>query len=129
MAQALLLCGARPARLSCNGSSKEDIQTLPLGGSAMKRSYKTKWMITVCFAAMLAVLTATAWAAEKIITGEVNDNYQIVTAGQIYEIADTPAGNDLAENHISAKVKVVGTVEVRDDMKIITVQSYQVLSE
>lgn len=95
----------------------------------MKRSNKTRWTIAVLFAAMLAALSATAWAAEKVIVGEVNDNYQIVTASQIYEIADTPAGNDLAENHISAKVKVVGTLEERDGMKIVTVRSFQVLSE
>jgi hypothetical protein len=96
----------------------------------MKRVHKTNWMISVLFVAMLAAFLAIpAWAAEKSIVGEVNDNYQLVTAGQIYEIADTPAGNDLAENHINDKVKVIGTVEEHDNMKIITVQSYQVLSE
>jgi hypothetical protein len=35
----------------------------------------------------------------------------------------------LAENHISAKVKVTGNLEERDEMKIITVSDYQLLSE
>lgn len=94
-----------------------------------KRTNKIQWMSAVLVIAMLAVFTLPALAAEKTIVGEVNDNYQIVTADQIYEIADTPEGNDLAENHISAKAKVVGTVEDRDDMKIVTVTSFQVLSE
>ncbi|RJQ71724.1 MAG: hypothetical protein C4519_19335 [Desulfobacteraceae bacterium] len=95
----------------------------------MKPSLKTKSLFAVLILALLATVPAPVLAAEKTIVGEVNDNYQIVAAGQIYEIADTAEGNDLAENHVNAKVKVSGTVEERDDMKIITVKTYQILSE
>jgi hypothetical protein len=77
----------------------------------------------------MLVFAGAALAAEKIVVGQVNDNYQIIANGQIYEIADTATGGDLAENHVNAKVQVKGTVEERDDMKIITVISYKVLSE
>ena len=90
-----------------------------------------KWVrLAVIIAMLTASLSTVALAADNSIVGEVNDNYQIVSAdGQIYEIADTPEGNDLAENHIGEKVKVTGALEERDDMKIITVTSYQVISE
>ncbi len=75
------------------------------------------------------IFAASAMGAEKTIVGEVNDNFQIVSGNQIYEIEDTEKGKDLAENHVGAKVKVTGSVEERDDMKILTVVSYKVLSE
>jgi hypothetical protein len=83
-------------------------------------------------AAMLLLLmpsTIPAWAADITITGEVNDSYQLVADGQIYEIADTPKGNELAENHVNDRVKVTGTVEEQDDMRVITVKKYQILTE
>ena len=52
-----------------------------------------------------------------------------LSGGQIYEIADTPKGNDMAENYISAKVKVTGTIEEKNDMKTITVTNFQVVPE
>ncbi len=78
---------------------------------------------------LFASFTATAMAADATITGEVNDSYQIVSDGQIYEIADTPKGNELAENHVNARVRVTGPIEEQDDMKVITIKSYQILSE
>lgn len=70
-----------------------------------------------------------ALAGQVTLVGEVNDNYQLVANGQIYEIADTPKGNDLAENYISAKVKVTGSVEEGNDMKTLTVTSFEVMPE
>lgn len=95
----------------------------------MKNLRMVKWIPAVMILLFLAPCAATVLAAEVSIIGEVNDNYQIVSNGQIYEIADTPEGNELAENHISAKVKVTGNVEERDEMKIITVSGYQLLAE
>ena len=95
----------------------------------MMRLRMVKWVQVVMILLFLAPFAASVLAAEVAIVGEVNDNYQIVSNGQIYEIADTPKGNELAENHISAKVKVTGNLEERDEMKIITVSDYQLLSE
>jgi hypothetical protein len=74
-------------------------------------------------------LVVPALAGQVSLVGEVNDNYQLVANGQIYEIADTPKGNELAENYISAKVKVTGTVEEVNDMKTLTVTSFEVVPE
>jgi len=95
----------------------------------MKSMRMTKWAAVLVVTIFLMMFAATAMAKETTVVGEVNDNFQIVSGGQVYEIADTAEGNDLAENHISAKVSVTGTVEERDDIKIITVTSFKVLSE
>lgn len=90
-----------------------------------------KFQIAVKFLVFFLVLSvaAPALAGEVTLIGEVNDNYQLVSNGQIYEIADTPKGNEMAENFISAKVKVTGTVEDKSEMKTITVASFEVLPE
>ena len=93
----------------------------------MRSGYVLK-LLAACFV-LLVFSAGWALAAEVTITGEVNDNYQIVADGQIYEIADTEKGNDLAENYISAKVQVQGTIDEENDMKIITVTSFKVLSD
>ena len=68
-------------------------------------------------------------ATEITIVGEVNDSYQIVADGQIYEIADTEIGNDLGKNYISEKVEVTGTIEEKDEIKIIIVKSFKVVTK
>jgi len=87
-----------------------------------------------CIGLVLAILVSLFLAApdlagEMTLIGEVNDNYQLVSDGQIYEIADTPKGNEMAENFISAKVKVTGSVEEKNEMKTITVVNFEVLPE
>ena len=94
----------------------------------MKSVRSLKWTAIIAVT-LLTFLATGALAAEKTIVGEINDNYQLVAGGQVYDIADTAEGNDLAENHIAEKVEVTGTVEEHDDMKVITVTSYKVLSE
>lgn len=97
----------------------------------MKAIRTAKWTAVLLITTFMLMYAAAAMAEPKTTTvvGEVNDNFQIVSGDKIYEIADTAEGNDLAENHISAKVKVTGTLEERDDIKIITVTAYEVLSE
>ncbi|BBO91859.1 hypothetical protein [Desulfosarcina ovata] len=96
----------------------------------MTRAAKKMVMVWVAMAMILGVPFA-AMAAESVtITGEVNDSYQIVDAsGQVYEIADTTPGNDLVENHIGEKAKVTGTLEQDQDLKIITVTAFQIITE
>ena len=62
-------------------------------------------------AVALFVTSGWALAAEVEVVGEVNSNYQLNVNGQVYEIADTEAGNELAENYVNAKVKVIGTLK------------------
>ena len=63
------------------------------------------------------------------IIGEVNDANQIVADGQIYEVDDTPQGDDLVKNYISQKVKVTGKLRTEDDMRIISVTAFEVVEE
>ena len=69
------------------------------------------------------------WADEVTIIGEVNDAHQIVADNQLYEVADNALGDDLVYNYISEKVKVTGFVTEKNDMKIITVMSFEVVPE
>jgi hypothetical protein len=77
----------------------------------------------------LFVMTTAVVASEIKLVGEVNDNYQLYANKQLYEVAETPEGNDLVLNYISMKVEVVGIVEEKDDIKIITVRSFRVVPE
>ena len=43
------------------------------------------------------------------VVGEVNDANQIMSDGEIYEVDDTPQGDDLVKNYIGKRVKVPGT--------------------
>ena len=94
---------------------------------------KTKPLITnVCFIVTVVAifcLLPVCWAAEVTIIGEVNDTRQIVADKQIYEVDENPLGDDLVYNHISEKVKVTGFILEKDDMKIITVTSFEVVPE
>jgi hypothetical protein len=63
------------------------------------------------------------------IVGEVNDANQIVANGEIYEVDDTPQGDDLVKNYISQRVKVTGKLRTEDDMRIIVVTAFEVVEE
>lgn len=96
----------------------------------MKHTHRIQWTGLVLIVTLLICMAGQVFAAGEVtLIGEVNDSYQLVADGQIYEIADTPKGNEMAENHINAKVKVTGTVEGQNDMKTITVTDFQVMSE
>jgi len=86
-------------------------------------------------ASLLAILTtifffSPALGADVVtIIGEVNDAQQIVADNQLYEVADNALGDDLVYNYISERVKVTGLVTEKDDMKIISVMSFEVVPE
>jgi len=93
-------------------------------------NYRKIQLIGLALTIFLFFFTAIpALAGEVTLVGEVNDNYQLVSGGQVYEIADTPKGNELGENYISAKVKVTGNVEESNDMQTLTVTAFEVLPE
>ena len=54
---------------------------------------------------------------------------QIVADRQIYEVDENALGDDLVLNYVSEKVKVTGFVTEKDDMKIITVKSFELAPE
>ena len=83
----------------------------------------------LCISVTFLVFSYVAFAGDITIVGEVNDTQQIVAEGQIYEVANTPMGDDLVLNYIAVKVKVTGKVEEKEDMKIITVKSFNAVPE
>ncbi len=95
----------------------------------MKNYRKTQVIGTLLAILFLLSTAVPSLAGDVTLVGEVNDNYQLVSNGQIYEIADTAKGNDMAENFINAKVKVTGSVDDSADMKILTVVAFEVIPE
>ena len=95
----------------------------------MQAQNKIIFLGLLCISATFLVFSHMAFAGDIAIVGEVNDTQQIVADGQIYEVANTPTGDDLVINYIAVKVKVTGTVEEKEDMKIITVKSFEAVSE
>ncbi len=96
------------------------------------RKGKMKVLMVLVTLAVLLAAPLTAVASETMtVTGEVNDNFQIVDNddGQVYEVADTEMGITLTEQHIGDKANVTGTVAQEGDLKIITVIDFEVLAE
>ena len=58
----------------------------------MQRKALLRWMLTVLMTMLIMAIAASAMAAEKTVIGKVNDNYQIVSDSQIYEIDNTEKG-------------------------------------
>ena len=85
----------------------------------------------------ICLLNSTSWpftgnniSAKRVtLVGEVNDNNQVVANNQIYEVDDNKVGDDLVKNYIAMKVKVIGKLIEKDDVKIITVESFEVVGE
>ena len=84
----------------------------------------------LCFTFLVALLASPASSADPTtIMGTVNDDYQIVTDDEkVYEVAENEKGDEVVEL-VGKKVKVTGTVEESDGMKIITVTAYEVLED
>lgn len=95
----------------------------------MQARYKIIFLSLLCFSVGFCVFPNSLFAAEITIVGEVNDSYQIEADGQFYEVANTAMGDDLVKNYMALKVMVKGTVEEKEDIKIITVTSFKVLPE
>ena len=95
----------------------------------MKRDKKYLF-VGLCVLIIAAFLSGTAISGKTmIITGTVNEKYQIVADdGQVYEVADTEKGDEVVDL-VGKKVKVTGTVEESDGEKVITITSLAVIEE
>jgi hypothetical protein len=80
-------------------------------------------LTTVC------LIAAPVAATTVILIGEVNDNQQIVTDNEIYEVEHNAVGDDLVLNYIAKRVKVVGIFKETCEYKIITVESFEIVKE
>ena len=99
---------------------------------------KKSLAIMMVILATICLLISTAWpfagkstttAKRVTLVGEVNDNYQVVANNQIYEVDDNSVGDDLVRNYMAMKVKVIGQLIEKGDLKIITVESFEVVGE
>ncbi len=95
----------------------------------MEARNKILFLGLLCFSITFLVYSYVVFAAEITVVGEVNDTFQIVANNTIYEVAETPMGDDLVKNYIAEKVEVIGTVEETDEGKIITVKSFKIVPE
>jgi hypothetical protein len=95
----------------------------------VQKRNKTRFLRLLCFSVTFWVFLYPVFATEITIVGEVNYAYQIMAAGQVYEVANTSMGDDLVMNFIAEKVEVTGTVEEKEEIKIITVKSFKVVHE
>ena len=93
------------------------------------RSAKLGWRVVVAVVVMIGTAAMPVRAAEVTLIGEVNDTYQLVANGHVYEVAETPAGDDLVKNYISQRVKVVGTISTEGDVQTITVRAFEPVDE
>jgi len=86
--------------------------------------------LLLCVLFVLFVIAVPALAGEQAtILGTVTASYQIVTEDQqVYDVAENEKGDEVVEL-IDRKVKVIGTVEEKNDVKVITVTSYEVIEE
>ena len=96
----------------------------------MRRKSETL-IITAFFLFMTILVSSSLISAVDTITiiGEVNDANQIIADNLIYEVDDTPEGNELITNYISQKVEVTGSLRIEGDMRIIAVKSFRIVKE
>lgn len=87
------------------------------------------------FGVVFIILTAVCLlvspvAAYRItLVGEVNDNQQFVADNETYEIDNNAVGEDLVLNYITLKVKVIGILRDTRKLKIIKVESFEVVED
>ena len=82
-------------------------------------------------AVVLFAMTIFAQAQSEQVTliGEINDTFQLVADGKIYDVAQTPEGDDLVNNYISMKVKVIGVLQKGTEIDIVSVRAFEVVGE
>ena len=95
----------------------------------MKKNGKRLFIGTLALAFVTFLCLSAAWAQQRTITGTVNDSYQIETDdGTVYDVVENEKGNEVAEQ-VGMRVKVTGTVEEDEDMKLIDITSYTIIGE
>ena len=95
----------------------------------MCKRFKKLLVNVVMISIVLWLFSLPARADKVTLVGEVNDNQEIVTEGQIYTVGDSAVGDDLVRNYISQRVKVVGRVVDGEEGKVIIVDSFEVVQE
>lgn len=95
----------------------------------MNRKTVSAWAMAFVFF-MVSIMGAFTVSAFDVVTvvGVVNGSGQIIADGEIYEVDDTPEGNDLVSNYIGRKVKVTGKLRIEGDMRILDITEFEVVT-
>ena len=94
----------------------------------MNRKNVTAWLTALLFFSVPIMGSFPASAFDVVtIVGVVNGSGQIIADEEIYEVDDTPQGNDLVNNFIDRKVKVTGKLRIEGDMRILDVTKFEVV--
>lgn len=96
----------------------------------MNQKNRTASFAGLAFLTVLFIGSFSAPAFDIVtIVGEVNGSNQIIAEGEIYEVEDTPQGDDLVKNHVGKKVKVTGKLRIEGDMRILEVTKFEKVRE
>ena len=96
----------------------------------MKREPMFMAVVVLVFVSMFNINLSPLLATDMVtIIGEVSETNQIVVEGDIYEVDDTPLGDDLVKNYIHQKVQVIGKLSIEGDMRIIAVKSFKIVEK
>ena len=96
----------------------------------MNRKCKIAALVPLFFSVTVIMSSITISAFDVItVVGEVNDASQIISDGEIYEVGDTPQGDDLVKKYMDQKVKVTGKMRIEGDMRIIDITAIEVIEE
>ena len=92
---------------------------------------KIEAIVAVAFLLLIgwAILPSPLPASDITMVGVVNDSNQIVADEMIFEVDDTRQGNKLVTDYIGQTVKVTGKLNIEGDMRIISVQRFEVLDD
>jgi hypothetical protein len=88
---------------------------------------RLKFWTLIVLVFLLCTIVSQVQAVESKFIGEVNDNYQLVTDDQIYEVEPNEVGERLVNSHISEKVEVIGAMREEEGVKIIQVKYFKVI--
>jgi hypothetical protein len=95
----------------------------------MKRSRGCLFMGLCALTVIIGLLGSAVSGESLTTTGSINEDYQFVADdGQIYIVAE-PDKIEQSDEIIGKKVKVTASVEENEDMKIITITSYEVIGQ
>jgi hypothetical protein len=96
----------------------------------MNRKTAVAQLMAFVFISVLLIGSFPVLAFDVVtIVGVVNGTSQIVADEEIYEVDDTPQGNDLVKNCIGRKVEVTGKLRIEGDMRILDVTKFEVVTE
>ena len=87
-------------------------------------------MIALVFFVVLIIGSVPVSTFEVVtIVGEVNDANRIISDGEIYEVDDTPQGDDLVKSYIGQRVKVIGKLRIEGDVRNLDITELKVVEK